>query len=102
MMENCREKNLVEKVKIFISDFMFYEQPLSIHSAYRDPPVVGIISSELRYVGGNIASSDVSTLFIDPVNRCTELIKLWKNELILESLGYNLKVLFHNPAKENI
>ena len=42
---------------------------------------------------------DVNTLVIDARDEATEVTKLGNYKLILESLGYNLEVLFHNPVE---
>ena len=42
---------------------------------------------------------DVNTFVIDAVDEATEVAKLGNYKLILESLGDNLEVLFHNPVE---
>ena len=61
-------------------------EPLTIHGADADSPVVGIVTGQLRNVRGHITFSNILTIIVNVADKVTEVIKLGNYKLILESL----------------
>ena len=73
---------------------------LAIHSDDADPPGLGAVWGQLGDVGGHAACPDAHTVLVDAGDVATKVAELGNYKLILESLGDNLEVLFHNPVNE--
>ena len=73
---------------------------LAIHSDNADPPGIWAVGGQLGDVGGHAARPDVHAVLVDAGDVAAKVTKLGNYKLILESLGDNLEVLFHNPVNE--